>query len=396
MRHHRLTALLFVAFGARTAVAQSFGRAVGGSVEVGTAILRQPDLPGSSVLTLGSQLHYAGVRAALGASGIAARTPEDRFTGQGVISASAYAPASRRFRWELAASATAFGVSDAPSTVGWQLWAREHVALGAGGLFAGVGATETARERRRWPGWVGQAGGFLRLDPLGADELSAAVSFTRVNADDLPDREWEDLGEPFGMIGFGEAAAYWNHDRGRLQMLLGGGMRFGVQEVRGTTPWATASATVWMTPRLGLSGSVGRALADVLRGVPPVRYASLALRISFSDRMSAAAFGSARSAADDEAGPRVGVRRGEGEQRIVTVLAPAASTVEIMADFTEWEPVSLSRTSSSQREWWVSLPVSTGSHRLAVRIDGGAWVVPPNLPRVADEFGGEVGLLTVP
>jgi len=70
--------------------------------------------------------------------------------------------------------------------------------------------------------------------------------------------------------------------------------------------------------------------------------------------------------------------------------------VEIMADFTDWEPVSLTRTASSEREWSVALPLSAGSHRLAVRIDGGGWVVPPNLPRVADEFGGEVGLLTVP
>ena len=365
-------------------------------MEVGTAILRQPDLPGSSVLTLGSQLHYSGFRASISGSGIAARTPEDRFTGQGVVTASAYAPAARRFRWELAGSATAFGVSDAPATLGWQLWAREHVAVGAGGLFAGVAATETARERRRWPGLIGQAGGFLRLDPLGADELSAAVSFTRVNADRLPDREWEDLGEPFGLVGFGEAAGYWHHDRGRLQMLLGGGMRFGVREIRATTPWATASATVWLTPRVGLTASTGRALADVLRGVPPVRYASLTLRIGFSDRGGAAAFRSTRAAVDDDSGPRVGIRRGEGDLRVVTVLASADSTVEIVADFTEWEPVSLTRASSSQREWSIALPVSAGSHRLAVRIDGGAWVVPANLPRVADEFGGQAGLLTVP
>ena len=367
-----------------------------GSVDFGTAILRQPDLPGSSVLTLGSQLRYAGLRGSVGASGIAARTPEDRFTGQGIATATLYAPASHRFRWELGASATAFGVSDSPATLGWQVWAREHVSLGAGGVFAGVGATETTRGALSWPGAVAHVGGFLRLDPLGANELSGAVAFTRLDADRLPDREWEDLGEPYGILGFGDAAGYWTHDRGRLQVLVGGGVRFGIRQLDRTTPWATASTTVWLSPRLGLTGAVGRALADVLRGVPTVRYASLSLRIGFTDRPGAATLKGGRAPSDDDAGPRVAVRRGDGELRVVSVVAPRASSVEMMADFTDWEPVSLTRSATGRGEWTLARPLSAGSHRVAVRIDGGDWIVPPNLPRVADEFGGAVGLLIVP
>jgi hypothetical protein len=396
VRTYRLTGVLLLCLGARAACAQSLVRALDASVELGTAILRQPDLPGSSVLTLGSQLQYAGLHGSLGASGIAARTPEDRFTAQGIATASLYAPAARRFRWELATSGTAFGVSDAPATVGWQLWAREHVSIGAGGVFAGAGITETSRDRMHWPGLVGHAGGFLRLDPLGTDQLSGAVSFTRVDADRLPDREWEDLGEPFGIVGYGDAAGYWSHDRGRLQLLVGGGVRFGVRQFSATTPWGAVSTTVWLTPRLGFTGSAGRALADVLRGVPTVRYASLSLRIGFADRGTMTPLKGTRSTIDRDVGPRVDIRRGDGDLHTVTVIASTASNVEIMADFTDWEPVTLTRAAPSRGEWILSLALVPGSHRIALRIDGGEWIVPSNLPRVADEFGGVVGLLTVP
>jgi hypothetical protein len=31
-----------------------------------------------------------------------------------------------------------------------------------------------------------------------------------------------------------------------------------------------------------------------------------------------------------------------------------------------------------------------------LRIDGGAWSVPANLPRIDDELGGTVGLIVIP
>jgi hypothetical protein len=79
--------------------------------------------------------------------------------------------------------------------------------------------------------------------------------------------------------------------------------------------------------------------------------------------------------------------------RVVRVRAPASERVEIMADFTDWLPVSLVRT--PEGFWEITLPVIRGSHRLNVRLDGGDWVVPTNVARVTDEFGGVVGLVLV-
>jgi hypothetical protein len=47
-------------------------------------------------------------------------------------------------------------------------------------------------------------------------------------------------------------------------------------------------------------------------------------------------------------------------------------------------------------EWRVERVIAPGPHRVAIRVDGGPWRVPPNLPRVADDFGGEVGIVIVP
>ncbi len=42
------------------------------------------------------------------------------------------------------------------------------------------------------------------------------------------------------------------------------------------------------------------------------------------------------------------------------------------------------------------VPLPPGLRRLAIRVDGGAWLAPAGTRRVFDEFGSEVGLLIVP
>ena len=79
--------------------------------------------------------------------------------------------------------------------------------------------------------------------------------------------------------------------------------------------------------------------------------------------------------------------------RIVRVRAPASERVEIMADFTDWMPLALVKT--PEGVWEITVSVTRGAHRLNVRLDGGDWLVPTNVARVTDEFGGVVGLVLV-
>jgi hypothetical protein len=100
-----------------------------------------------------------------------------------------------------------------------------------------------------------------------------------------------------------------------------------------------------------------------------------------------------REHAEDDGG-RLDVRGGDDSLRVVSVRLPSATTVEIMGDFTDWEPVPMTRAPNG--EWRVERVITPGTHRVAIRVDAGAWTVPPNLPRVDDEFGGDVGIVIVP
>jgi 1,4-alpha-glucan branching enzyme len=83
-----------------------------------------------------------------------------------------------------------------------------------------------------------------------------------------------------------------------------------------------------------------------------------------------------------------------GTQHTLQVHAPEAERVELMADFTDWQPISLARASGGR--WQVRLMLTPGVHRLNVRIDGGDWVVPAGARPEPGEFGGEVGVIVVP
>jgi hypothetical protein len=84
----------------------------------------------------------------------------------------------------------------------------------------------------------------------------------------------------------------------------------------------------------------------------------------------------------------------DGQLHRIDLTADAKSSVELMADFTDWSPIALDHVGGV---WRLERPIVAGAHRLAIRIDGGEWIVPVNLPRVEDELGGAaVGIITIP
>jgi hypothetical protein len=87
------------------------------------------------------------------------------------------------------------------------------------------------------------------------------------------------------------------------------------------------------------------------------------------------------------------IAEGVSGDRVVRVRAPLARMVELSADFTGWQPVALEAAAGG--EWSTRLRISSGTYRVAVRIDGGRWIAPPGTPRVADDFGSESGMIVV-
>ena len=351
-------------------------------MDIGGALLSQPGLTASSVYTTAGQFRFAAPDFALTMNGLAARTPDDRFTGQGVFSASRYASPNQRFRWELGGTASAFGLSNAAPTFGWQLLGREHLTGSLGGVFAGVAAGSVIQSGISRRVLNTHAGGYLRIDPLGRDELSGAVAYT--DGGGMPD------GTHFR---YGDAIGYWTDRRGPIEFLAGGGVRTYSISRSMYSGWGTASVILWITDGTGIVLAAGRALEDVTRGVPSVRYLSASFRFGSSGSTSGGATLVHRVRPEEDGG-RIDVRGGDDSLRVVTIRLRAAATLELMADFTDWEPVTMTQLPNG--DWTLERSIAPGTHRVAIRVNGGQWAVPPNLPHVSDEFGGEVGLLIVP
>lgn len=183
---------------------------------------------------------------------------------------------------------------------------------------------------------------------------------------------------------------------GPVSLSAAGGWRMG-QASRVDLGWVSVGATFAINRRLLATASFGNYPSDLLQRLPGARFASLSIRLPTrsafprrDDKMTGVV---QPNPAADGIILRIANTDADKSARVVRVRAPASERVEIMADFTDWLPVPLVRT--PEGFWEVTVPVIRGSHRLNVRLDGGDWVVPTNVARITDEFGGVVGLVLV-
>jgi hypothetical protein len=145
----------------------------------------------------------------------------------------------------------------------------------------------------------------------------------------------------------------------------------------------SATAVFWQSASRAFVISAVRQLPDFERGVDAVQLFSIAMRLNEPTPDAARTL---------RTRPTLQVT-GLDSTRVVRVRAPGARRVELMGDFTEWEPIELV---PSDGEFSRTVALSSGTHRVVVRIDGGPWVPAANTPAVDDDFGGRVGLLVVP
>lgn len=74
--------------------------------------------------------------------------------------------------------------------------------------------------------------------------------------------------------------------------------------------------------------------------------------------------------------------------------AAAVSSVELLGDFTEWQPVPLRQVRSGQ--WTVELPIAAGVYHFVFRVNGELWLPPAAPGRGRDEWGRPTATLVVP
>ncbi|HEV8445987.1 MAG TPA: glycogen-binding domain-containing protein [Gemmatimonadaceae bacterium] len=339
------------------------------SADAGLSHLRQTGIPESVAQTLAGTIDGIGSRAWLHAVGLASLQPNNARTEQALAMGGIFGTIVDPVRWELGGAFSAFNQSGVPiTTTSGELNARLRFGGPLGGVSLGGGAGTSANS------FYNVRVGRGSLDAwwtAGRERLLAGAMVTHI-----------------GSTQYTDFAAGWRHDAGAASIGATAALRAG----DGSGGWQAADAELWVSSRLAVVLAAGTALSDVVRGTPSTRYASASLRVAWQPHVAL------RFRRDTNAGVRVVISRsgsGEGIARIdVSGSTPGMARVELMADFTGWEPIVLTRAGDG---WFAERAVTPGLHRLAIRVDGGAWIAPFNVPKLRDDdLGGTVGLITVP
>jgi hypothetical protein len=185
-----------------------------------------------------------------------------------------------------------------------------------------------------------------------------------------------------------EGAVEWSI--GPVELAAQGGYRIGGSY--DVTPesrrWAAATATYWLSGQLAAVIGGGRQPANPARGLPARSYANLGVMLAYwpIPKRRVPVSSSATVAAFD-------VRDAGSSQQTLVVRVGGVERVEVMGDFTAWEPKLLTRIGRDR--WEITLPITPGIHQVNIRVDNGRWRPPPGTPTMRDGYSGEVGILVV-
>ncbi|HKP15675.1 MAG TPA: glycogen-binding domain-containing protein [Gemmatimonadaceae bacterium] len=300
-------------------------------------------------------------------------------SGSATLVGGARAPIARR--WLVEGSGELFGIAgtDVHGAAAASGIGRVIHLVGDGGIWGRAAASISQREAGGLPAQALEAGAWwswsrVRVTAQLLDQRAKAQLFAGPQRDrlvgTLPVRYQE------GVVG-----ARIERDAASLE--LSAGVRRDPDASSVYEPTMVLTAAVWQSESRAWTLSLARQPPDWVRGADAAQWIAVGMRF-YEPRPATARAARVR--------PVVAVVSGDTERR-VRVLAPGARTVEVMADFTEWTPVSLTKGRDAFEGTFSMTP---GTHRLVVRIDGGAWRPAANTPAVDDDLGGRVGLLVVP
>ena len=173
------------------------------------------------------------------------------------------------------------------------------------------------------------------------------------------------------------------------------------RERASTGLYGDVSLLMSVSERISIAVSGGSYPSDPLRRLLAARYLDAGVRVRFvgrdvraasalNDATLAAALG--RLASQNTRQARLEIAPA-GDPRMLRVHAPGATSVELMGDFTDWQPVTLRYAGAGT--WEILLPLPPGVHRVNLRLDGGPWIVPAGARPERSDFGGVVGVVVV-
>jgi hypothetical protein len=353
----------------------------GASVAVGAVSVRYGGAKPVSSISLAPTLTYLAPTAFIGLNGSVAQFSGQRLASQGTLEVATFTPpTSGGAMGEVGFSVGASSHTDGVSTGQGVMSARFRLLRERASAWIGAGAGQL---------WDGTEWSGVRESELGLSLRGDFVSFTARVAPTvaLDSLHYTDV----------VAAMTWSTDRidwsASVGNRAGANLPFAASSDR---TWGGVSASYWIAQRTALVLAGGTYPVDLTQGFPAGKYIALSLRLGGARRLAAAEAADARAAR--RMARRAGIeafelRRGDDGSVELRVRAPDARTVEWLGDPTRWEAVPLVRAGDG---WWRARFEAVGTVELVLRLDGGAWIVPPGAETVTDEFGGRVGRITLP
>jgi AMP-activated protein kinase-like protein len=355
-----------------TAAASGPAAAQQWQLDLGASRVRYDTAAATGSVYLTPTFEWSGPLVYAALTGTATRTEGSQWSGEGRGALAAMLPlrpGSNSLRLQLAGAgggtSTGTGYRSATAEGGATL----HWSSRRGGVWAGVGAASAWAST---PGtWISAfqptAGAWIRP---GVVTLSAGWS-------------------PFRLEGW-----WFNQVDGRLTAVTGpfeaevyAGWR-GAPAASGvkSANWAGGNVAWWATRWLAVTGSGGSYPSDLLQGLPRGRYVAVGLRLSTRHRYPLPLASNSQIALFQSLGHAA-------ESGVFRFRVPGASRVDVVGDWTGWEPMPLER--GPDGSWVMRAKLSPGTYRFSLVADGDRWVLPEGYDGVDDGYGDKVSIIVI-
>ena len=349
-------------------------------MDVGSSWVDYEGFLGSGALFVSPTFRYDSPNTSLGASGSYVVFESGRHIVQGLAAGAWRTSLHDRVRGEISSSA-GVNVYDNNPGYGHLLGrARLHYVGTLSGAWLG-GATGQSYE------------GSFSTTPYEV-ELGGWTVYEGVAMGAIVTQTWDAGTEYLDLVG----TVRWRDKYLELDGSLG--VR-GLSDGGGEGVYGEMHALIPIWDRISALVSGGRYPSDPVRGVIAANYVSVSLRVdAFNSPTSAsptplrALFRELERPGRPETGEaRLTIQTSLQDLHSIRVEAPNAQSVEVTADFTDWQPIVLRRVGGNI--WEVTVRITSGVHRVNVRLNAGPWIVPRGLRAEEDGFGGSVGVLVV-
>ncbi len=389
--------VLFVVAGALCVPAAAVSAQMVSHLEAGAVTSSTPGLLASSALSLTPDLRYQSANVSFSARGSAWLDGNSWNFADAQLAGSYTTPVRHHVSVQLLANASRAYYDPVNQNEQVEADARVHLVFSQnGGMWLETGVARPWRVAVVSSVDVAGAGAWTQVGPATITGTYTNFAFTRIANDSSGSLQSclasaDDSG-CLRQSHFSDVQGSVHFEKGPVELDAQSGYRFGdaVDVTPDSRRWAAASAVVWLTSDVGLVAGAGRQPSNPARGLPARNYANLGMMFAAWPAMTAGAVpiearGSAISRFDVAAA-------GLSLERVQVHIAGVQS-VEVMGDFTDWEPVDM--VQRGRDLWEALLPIGCGVHQLNVRVDGGPWLPPPGTPTMRDGFNGEVGMLVV-